>query len=65
MNAQYKYSEAICNCTNQHLLTPGNRCENCGGITPEKAAVPQATSAYDEDFFEALDAWMEMMECAA
>lgn len=65
MNIHLKYAEALCQCPNQHLLTPGLTCEVCGCLTPEGEAQDERGTYFDADFFEALDAWLEMADHAA
>lgn len=65
MNIQYAYSDALCSCPNQHLLTPGMICEFCSGITPETELEHENESKYDAAWFEELDAYYGDVEYAA
>lgn len=61
----------VCNCTNQHLLLPGETCDLCMGMVVDAQsldALPerkQAEDLFDESYFEALESFYEDITYAA
>ena len=49
-----------CNCPNQHLLSPGQTCENCMGLAGFDPSLDQILpdEQFDEAYFEALESYL-------
>ena len=56
--------QAPCSCLNQYLLTPGSLCDICMGQVParEAEAAKETSSRFDDDYFEALEHALDMIE---
>ncbi|MCB9232425.1 MAG: hypothetical protein H6581_12220 [Bacteroidia bacterium] len=58
---QFFIHTAPCNCQSQHLICPGETCENCMGVVDH--SLPDASTKagiwFDETYFEELEARLE------
>lgn len=52
---KYRISTYPCSCVNQHLITPGQHCELCGGMVPMPGQEDPADQRYTAAYFEALE----------
>ena len=73
MNTAVRFSpsvlETTCSCANQHLLAPGSVCEICMGLVAEISTATgmgnEDNSAYDQQYFEALESYYVDVDFAA
>jgi hypothetical protein len=52
---KFLYATQLCSCINQHLLTPGQHCELCGGMVPMPGQEEHQEPTYTAAYFEALE----------
>jgi hypothetical protein len=62
---KYLYASYACSCVNQHLLTPGQHCELCGGMVAMPGHDEQQEPRYSAAYFESLEDQLSLQGYAA